>query len=73
MQHICDWEGHTEHEDEKDCFYTPVLAYVTDRSRLVSSKLIFLILVISHFICVNVYFKTFYLRIDYLVLFHNYE
>ena len=35
MKHICEREDCTEHDNENDCFYAPLLAYVTDRDRLV--------------------------------------
>ncbi|GJT67977.1 hypothetical protein Tco_1019457 [Tanacetum coccineum] len=36
MRHECVWDNHVEfHNDEKDCFYSPMVAYVTDRNRLV--------------------------------------
>ncbi|GJW93740.1 RNA-directed DNA polymerase, eukaryota [Tanacetum coccineum] len=35
MRHERVWDNHEEfHNDEKDCFYSPLVAYVTDRSRL---------------------------------------
>ena len=37
MFHICDWEGHDKHRNEDSCFYSPILAYVLDTNRLVSS------------------------------------
>ena len=36
---MCEWERHTQHENEDGCFYAPILAYVTERGRLVSSPL----------------------------------
>ena len=50
MEHYCDWEGHTEHEDEKSCFYAAILANVKDRRRLVSIQMIFVILLIIQMI-----------------------
>lgn len=41
MQHMCQWEGHREHDNEKDCFYSPILAYVIIRCRLVSNSYIY--------------------------------
>lgn len=38
MFHICDWEGHDKHGNEDACFYTPLLAYVKDRNRLVRTR-----------------------------------
>ena len=35
MKHICESEDCTEHDNERDCFYVPLLAYVTYRDRLV--------------------------------------
>ncbi|GKC09198.1 hypothetical protein Tco_1000808 [Tanacetum coccineum] len=36
MRHECGWDNHEEHHnDEKDCFYSLIVAYVTDRNRLV--------------------------------------
>ena len=37
---MCEWEDHEMHDDENDVFYAPILAYVTDRGRLVSSPCI---------------------------------
>ncbi|GKF13698.1 DNA-binding pseudobarrel domain-containing protein [Tanacetum coccineum] len=35
MVHECDWVDHEEqHDNEERCFYSPILAYVTDRNRL---------------------------------------
>nr|GEX04934.1 hypothetical protein [Tanacetum cinerariifolium] len=39
MKHECDWVDHEEkHDNEKRCFYSPILAYVTDRNRLNTMK-----------------------------------
>ena len=37
MKHICERHGCDEHDDEKDCFYAPILSYVKEKGRLVSS------------------------------------
>lgn len=34
MKHKCDWFNHSDHDDEVDCFYQDVVAYVTGRGRL---------------------------------------
>ncbi|GKB72621.1 hypothetical protein Tco_0934033, partial [Tanacetum coccineum] len=35
MRHECVWDNHEEfHDGEKDCFYSLIVAYVTDRNRL---------------------------------------
>ncbi|GKA70181.1 hypothetical protein Tco_0776245 [Tanacetum coccineum] len=35
MRHECVWDNHEEHHnDEKDCFYSPIVAYVIDRNHL---------------------------------------
>ena len=41
LEHMCEWEYHNQHDDEKDVFYAPMLAYVTDRGRLVSFSFLF--------------------------------
>nr|GEV65438.1 DNA-binding pseudobarrel domain-containing protein [Tanacetum cinerariifolium] len=33
MEHRCDWVNHEQHENKERCFYSLILAYVTDRKR----------------------------------------
>lgn len=47
---MCEWEDHAEHDDEDNVFYAPIVAYVTDRGRLVSSPFRFILLVTMKFI-----------------------
>ena len=47
---MCEWEDHAEHDDEDNVFYAPIVAYVTDRGRLVSSPYRFILLVTMKFI-----------------------
>ena len=47
---MCEWEDHTEHDDEDNVFYAPIVAYVTDRGRLVSSPYRFIFLLIMKFV-----------------------
>ena len=45
---MCEWEHHEMHDDENDVFYAPILAYVTDRGRLVSNTYIQIYNMIDH-------------------------
>ncbi|GKC74430.1 hypothetical protein Tco_1120313, partial [Tanacetum coccineum] len=34
MRHECVWDNHEEHHNDEECFYSPIVAYVTERNRL---------------------------------------